>query len=133
MVYFHFPILSPVSLTAAEYAECAGEQGSERYWDFLDTVYRNQRNLSERSLEELATKMDLEASAMFECVDSGRHDATWKADRAYGHSLEVRATPTIFIAYVDESGEEVRLQFRGARSYDEFSETFDTILREIEQ
>ena len=133
MIYFHFPILSPVAGTAAEYAECAGEQGTEHFWEYVDAVYRNQRNITQQSLGELAAILDIDGQAMNQCVASGRHTAAWKSDLAYGRSLGVRATPTIFVAYVDANGEEVRLQFLGAVDFDSMSEVLDSISREIRQ
>ena len=91
MIYFHFPILSPVAGTAAEYAECAGEQGTEHFWEYVDAVYRNQRNITQQSLGELAAILDIDGQAMNQCVASGRHTAAWKSDLAYGRSLGVRA------------------------------------------
>ena len=133
MIYFHFPILTPVAKTAAEYAECAGEQGPEHFWDYVDGVYRGQRGLSNQSLSDLAATLDIDHDAMDQCVASGRHTATWGSDLAYGRSLGVRGTPTIFVAYVDANGEEVRLQFIGAMGFDSMSEILDSISREIRQ
>ena len=50
-----------------------------------------------------------------------------------GRSLGVRGTPTIFVAYVDANGEEVRLQFIGGVDFDSMSEILDSISREIRQ
>ena len=133
MIYFHYPFLSPVSSTAAEYSECAGEQGSEHFWNFLEAIYDNQRGLTAEILDTFVTGLDLDVNKVFECVDSGRHTTTWQDDLAFGRSLGVEATPTIFIAYVGEDGQVVGLQFRGARSFDEMSEAFDTILEEISE
>ena len=133
MIYFHFPILTPVAKTAAEFAECAGEQGQEYFWDYVDAVYRGQRGLSNQSLSDLAATLDIDDDAMDQCVASGRHTATWGSDLAYGRSLGVRGTPTIFVAYVDANGEEVRLQFIGAMGFDSMSEILDSISREIRQ
>ncbi len=132
-IYFHFPILAQESAIAAEYAECAGEQGSEHFWGFVDAVYEHQSELSEQVLGELAWELDVDADAMNECLVSGRHNATWQIDRARGEAMGVQSTPTIFLAYLDKDGEQVRLQFRGARDFDNMSQILDAILREIQQ
>ncbi len=131
MIYFHFPILTPEAKTAAEFVECAGEQGPEHFWEYLDGVYRGQRGLSRQSLSDLAATLDIDQDAMDQCVASGRHTATWGSDLAYGRSLGVRGTPTIFIAYVDSNGEDVLLPFIGARDFDTMSQVLDSISREI--
>ena len=131
IIYFHYPFLSPISSKAAEYAECVGEQGSEHFWSFLEAIYDNQRGLSPEILDTFVTGLDLDVNQVFECVDSGKHIATWENDLEYGRSLGVQATPTIFIAYIDQDGQVVGLQFRGARSFEEMSEALDAILEEI--
>ena len=132
-IYFHFPILSQESAIAAEYAECAGEQGAKYFWSYVDAVYEHQSEISEQVLGQLAWELDVDSDAMNECLVSGRHNATWQIDRARGEAMGVQSTPTIFLAYLDEEGEEVRLQFRGARDFDNISQILDAILREIQQ
>ena len=132
-IYFHFPILSQESAIAAEYAECAGEQGAEYFWSYVDAVYEHQSEISEQVLGQLAWELDVDSDAMNECLVSGRHNATWQIDRARGEAMGVQSTPTIFLAYLDKDGEEVRLQFRGARDFDNISQILDAILREIQQ
>ena len=133
MIYFHFPILTPVARTAAEYAECVGEQGREHYWDYLDGIYRGQRGLSNQSLSDLATTLDIDGDEVELCVASGWHTATWQNDLAFGQYAGVSATPTIIVAFVNASGEIVALPFVGARDFDTMSETLDSILKEIRQ
>ncbi len=132
-IYFHFPILSQESALAAEYAECAGEQGAEYFWRYVDSVYDNQSALSGDLLVELATALRLDNDVINECLASGRHNTTWQIDYARGSALGVNSTPTIFLAYIDKDGEEVRLQFQGARDYGNMSQILDAILRDIEQ
>ncbi len=132
-IYFHFPILAQESAIGAEYAECAGEQGAEYFWGYVDAVYEHQSEISEQLLGELAAGLDVESDAMNECLLSGRHNTTWQIDRARGEAMGVQSTPTIFLAYVDKDGEEVRLQFRGARDFDNMSQIIDAVLREIKQ
>ena len=132
-IYFHFPILAQESAIGAEYAECAGEQGAEHFWGYIDSVYERQEEISEQVLSEIAADLELEVNAMNECLVSGRHNATWQIDRARGEAMGVQSTPTIFLAYIDKDGEEVRLQFRGARDFDNMSQILDAILRDIEQ
>ena len=133
MIYFHFPILTPVARTAAEYAECAGEQGTEHFWDFVDGVYRRQHGLSNQTLIDLAATLDVDGDAMDQCVASAKHTTTWENDLAVGRSLGVRGTPVIFVAYVDAKGENVVLSFLGARDFDSMSEILDSISSEIRQ
>ena len=132
-IYFHFPILAQDSALAAEYAECAGEQGAEHFWNFVGSVYENQSELSAETLVSLATELGVDNIEMNQCLASGRHNTTWQIDFARGSAMGVQSTPTIFLAYVDKDGEEVRLKFQGARDFDNMSQILDAILRDIEQ
>ena len=132
-IYFHFPILAQESALAAEYSDCVGEQGSGHFWAFLDGVYEHQDEVGLPLLARLSEDLGLDRVALNECLLSGHHNTTWQIDRARGEALGVQSTPTIFLAYVDKNGEEVRLQFRGARDFDNMSQILDAILREIEQ
>ena len=131
MIYFHFPILSPISRTAAEYSECVGEQGQEPYWDYLDGVYHVQGSLSDQSLKDLASSLDIDSDAVEQCVASGRHTTTWQLDLAFGQSLGANSTPTIIVAFVDTNGEVVGLPLVGARDYATMSGILNSMLAEI--
>ena len=131
-IYFHFPILSQESAYAAEYAECAGEQGTEYFWGFIDAIYENQASLSIDLIDGIANGMGINVLQMNECLNSERHRATWQIDYARGSAMGVQSTPTIFLAYLDKNGEEVRLKFEGARDFDNMAQILNAILREIE-
>ena len=70
---------------------------------------------------------------MNQCLASGRHNTTWQIDFARGSAMGVQSTPTIFLAYADKNGEEVRLKFQGARDFDNMSQILDAILERIEE
>ena len=96
-------------------------------------VYEMEDGISEEALNALVTSLSLDVGAMNECLVSGRHNATWQIDRARGEAMGVQSTPTIFLVYIDPSGEEVRLQFAGYRDFDNMSQILDAILRDIEE
>ena len=131
MVLFHFPILTRVAQTGAEYAECAGEQGQEHFWDFVDGVYQNQYGLLNQSFIDLAATLDIDGDALDQCVASGRHTSTWQSDLAFGRSMNVSVIPTFFIAYIDANGEQELQPFIGTRGFDLMSKVLDSIAREI--
>ena len=133
MVLFHFPILTRVAQTGAEYAECAGEQGQEHFWDFVDGVYQNQYGLLNQSFIDLAATLDIDDDALDQCVASGRHASTWQSDLAFGRSLNVSVIPTFFIAYIDANGEQELQPFIGVRGFNLMSKILDSIAKEIGQ
>ena len=98
-VYYSFA-LRERSRIAAQAALCAGEQG--KFWEFHHMVFQQQARWTRLSrplskLLELASPLELDREAVRSCVSSGRMVSLVDADRAYGQSLQVRSTPTVFI------------------------------------
>lgn len=99
LVLYHFA-LNPTSTVAAQAALCAGEQG--KFWEFHRLLYDRQAQWHQLSqpldrLLEFARGLDVEVEALKGCVQSGRMQKLVEADQAYGRSLQVRSTPTLFI------------------------------------
>ena len=92
--------LNPTSEVATQAAWCAGEQG--KFWEFHHMLYRRQElwNRLAAPLERLsdfAKDLNLDTTALKNCVESGRMQDRMQADRAYGQQLQVNSTPTMFI------------------------------------
>jgi len=92
--------LNPASEVATQAALCAGEQG--KFWEFHRLLYARQeqwRRLPDprQRLEEFAGDVGVDTTALASCVRSGRMLKLIDADKAYGRSLGVRSTPTVFI------------------------------------
>ena len=92
--------LNPTSEVATQAAWCAGEQG--QFWEFHHMLYRRQElwNRLTAPLERLsdfAKDLNLDTTALKNCVESGRMQDCMQADRAYGQQLQVNSTPTMFI------------------------------------
>ena len=92
--------LNPASEVATQAALCAGEQG--KFWEFHRMLYARQeqwRRLPNprQRLEEFAGDIGVDTTALASCVRSGRMAKLIDADKAYGRSLGVRSTPTVFI------------------------------------
>jgi protein-disulfide isomerase len=93
-------VLNSRSEVATEAALCAGEQG--KFWDFHRALFRRQAQWSHLAnplnrLLEFATDLHLDTAALESCVKSDRMQKLIKADLAYGASLQVQSTPTLFI------------------------------------
>jgi protein-disulfide isomerase len=98
-VYYPFS-LNPRSQVATQAALCAGEQG--KFWAFHHMLYERQAQWSHLSeplerLGELAKDLGVDPAALKSCVQSGRMQPLVEADKAYGRSLQVRSTPTVFV------------------------------------
>jgi len=97
VVYRQYPLTSlhPHAQKAAEASLCADEQ--KRFWDFHDSLFGNQQDLTVDSLKRRAVELKLDAPAFNTCLDSGKHAETIKKDILEGSRAGVSGTPAIFI------------------------------------
>jgi protein-disulfide isomerase len=103
-VYFNdFPLttIHPWAMKGSVIGRCMYHQGQDAFWAYHDWVYENQKDIT---LENLDTKaQDFAKSKSFDtaklkaCTEDKA--AAAEVDRAVqmGHSLQVSATPTIFM------------------------------------
>jgi len=96
-VYRHFPLtnIHPRAQKAAEAAVCANEQG--HFWEFHDSMFGNQQQLTVPDLKRRAEVMKLDTAAFNSCLDSGRAAEAVKKDAAEGSQAGVTGTPALFI------------------------------------
>jgi protein-disulfide isomerase len=133
-VYKDFPIsdIHPWAMHAAVDANCLAAQNVDAYWDFADYVHGNQRQMSaERSKEgqfaavdriatEQGQKHNVDATSLQACIKAQNEDQI-KAEIHEGESLNVAATPTLFV-----NGEEID----GALPPNELRATLDRALQQ---
>jgi len=80
---------------AAEAANCANKQG--KYWEFHDSLFANQAQLSVPDLKKKAEDMKLDTAAFNQCLDSGEMKAEIDADTKEGSTYGVTGTPASFV------------------------------------
>lgn len=95
--YRHFPLRSihPNAQRAAEFAQCANEQG--KFWEMHDKLYEGQDSLDESSMRTAATVLGLDATKLDECLGSGRATTQVDEDFKSGEDIGVQGTPSFFI------------------------------------
>jgi len=110
LVYRQMPLtqLHPNAMKAAEASLCAHDQG--KFWEYHDTLFKNQQALQVDKLKEYATQMGLDGAQKSEAV---------QADMKDGEKVGVQGTPAFFINGVF---------LNGAVPIDEFREVIDTEL-----
>lgn len=92
----HFPLsFHPNAKRAAEYAQCANEQG--RFWEMHDQVFKDTKNLGEEALLASATSVGVDATKLTACLESGRAAKQVEQDLAKGKEVGVQGTPSFFI------------------------------------
>ena len=97
IVYRQFPLtnLHPHAQKAAEASLCAAEQ--HKFWEFHDSMFGNQRELSVPDLKQRAIDMKLDTNAFNQCLDSGRENEAIQKDIQEGARAGVSGTPAMFI------------------------------------
>jgi protein-disulfide isomerase len=93
-------IVHAAAETAAEAAECAGEQG--KYWYMNELLFERQSEWS--SLEDMASvfkkyagELSLDQAQFDACLDGKKYAARIQADQQEGQQANVTGTPTFLI------------------------------------
>jgi protein-disulfide isomerase/uncharacterized membrane protein len=86
--------LHPDACLAASAAECAGQQ--QRFWEYHDLLFENQRNLDRDSLFRYAREAGLDVATFRACIDDPATRARIISDIEDGIRSGVTSTPTLF-------------------------------------
>lgn len=118
-VFRHFPLraIHPQAENAARAAECAGAQGV--FWEYGELLFSNQSALGTDDLVAYANQLGLDASGLWQCVETDVTAERVQRDVSSGQALGVTGTPTFFI-----DGQRVA----GFRSVAQFRELLDAAL-----
>jgi protein-disulfide isomerase len=103
-VYFRdFPLeaLHNWARQAAVAGRCVYQQNPAMFWDYHDWVYENQSYIGldniNSKLQEFATGKGLDGMQLSRCLEGKTTDPEVSASLAVGHSLQINATPTLFV------------------------------------
>ncbi|MHB8629495.1 MAG: DsbA family protein [Aggregatilineales bacterium] len=95
-VFRNFPLPQhPDAVPAALAAECANEQG--KFWEYHDTLYANQADLSSNALIQYAGQVGLDVPKFTQCFQSQKYLSVVSNDvqAAFGYKADV--TPTFYV------------------------------------
>jgi protein-disulfide isomerase len=133
-VYRHFPIdqIHSRSRKEAEATECANDLGgSEKFWEYLDTLYSittSNDTLDPKELPKIAKMVGLDVNAFNTCLNSGKFASKVEAD--YQDALKMCkgnsqcGTPSSVLIAPDGS----KTPLQGAYSYDKLKLLIDAAL-----
>lgn len=95
--YLHFPLtgIHQYAFKAAEASECANDQ--DKFWEYHDALFRNQRDLSKSNLKRIASELNLNMKNFTACFDLGTKRIIVESEQREGFKRGVRGTPTFFI------------------------------------
>jgi protein-disulfide isomerase len=101
--FMDFPLeqLHPWAKAAAMAGQCIFKQNADVFWDYHDWVFEHQAeitadNLTSKILEFTKDKK-VDSIQLSRCMESKATEAEVSRTMAMGESLEVNATPTIFV------------------------------------
>ena len=88
---------------AAYASRCAGEQG--KFWEGIDFLFTYEPleepeqagDLNQRMVTDMAKNLELDESALTECVKSGRHNQIILNHIEEGKAIDLQGTPTLII------------------------------------
>ena len=94
LVFRHYPLdFHPFAQKAAEAGACAQDQG--KFWEFHDSMFSKQSELSVPDLKQRAVDLKLDTAAFNQCLDSGRQAEAIQKDIQEGARAGVSGTPAI--------------------------------------
>ena len=96
-VFRNFPLsdMHPHAEEAAEAAESANAQG--KFWQMHDTLYENQKNLTQKDLLNYGEKLGLDENQFATDLQNDTYEDKIQADLESGAESGVNGTPTFFI------------------------------------
>lgn len=100
-VFRNFAFLGPASVTAADAAECANDQG--KFWDYHDWLYKNQPDESDTTmyntdaLTQAAVTLGMNGDTFRNCLSNKTDESKVNQDMTDGTAAGVSGTPTFFI------------------------------------
>ncbi|HVE12277.1 MAG TPA: thioredoxin domain-containing protein [Elusimicrobiota bacterium] len=102
-VYKAFPLttIHPWAEPAAIAAECARQQGQDKFWSLHDALFAAQREITVSNFEEklkgLVGQAGLKEKPFMACYDGKKTMPAVKKDQAEAEALGVNSTPSFFV------------------------------------
>jgi protein-disulfide isomerase len=125
MVFRHFPVIGPDSVTAAMASQCADEQG--KFWEFHDALYNNQGAensgwANANNMKAFASKIGLDREKFDSCLDGEKYKGFVESDFNFARDYGLRGTPSFLIINDDGSNPE---ELTGAYPFATFKAIID--------
>jgi protein-disulfide isomerase len=101
-VFQSFPLpMHNWAMKAAEYADCVGRSSNDAFWKYISSVYAAQADITaenaDQKLTDLADSSGVSGKDVATCSAKPETQSRVEASIALGKSVDVNATPTLFI------------------------------------
>lgn len=128
MIFKDFTIIGQDSVTAANAAHCAQEQG--KFWEYHDALYNNWSGentgwASITDLNQFAQQVGLNQDQFNQCMTQAKYMPVVKGSVSDANTLGLTGTPDFFIIAPDNSVTKIV----GAQPYEVFDEVFKSKLQ----
>ncbi|HJU14263.1 MAG TPA: thioredoxin domain-containing protein, partial [Candidatus Nitrosotalea sp.] len=128
MYFKDFTIIGQDSVTAANAAHCAQEQG--KFWQYHDTLYTNWTGentgwANASNLLQFANQLGLNQDKFEQCLSQSKYSQVVRGSVSDANTLGLTGTPDFFIIGPDNSVTKVV----GAQPYSVFDEIFKSKLQ----
>jgi len=111
LVFRHYPLpFHPHAQKSAEASMCANAQG--KFWEYHDTLFKNQRELEPTKLKEYAKQLGLDEKKFSDCFEKAEFEKLVKTDADAGSEVGVSGTPAFFINGIMLSGAQPIEEFK---------------------
>jgi protein-disulfide isomerase len=101
-VFQSFPLpMHNWAMKAAEYADCVARSSNDAFWKYISSVYSAQTDITaenaDQKLTDLADSSGVNGKEIAACAAKPETQSRVEASVALGKSVDVNATPTLFI------------------------------------
>jgi len=129
LVFKHFPLGGHKwAEPAAVAAQCAGEQGEDKFWGMIELIFKNSSSINPGNVRKktlsYAGKLGLNTGRLRKCMDGEEALKKVNKDKSEGLSVGVRSTPTFFV-----NGRMIR----GFRNFKNFKPLIDRKLKDAKK
>jgi protein-disulfide isomerase len=102
LVFQNFPLeMHNWAAKGAAYADCVGRASNEAFWKFVSKTYETQADITAENADEKLTAIadgaGVKGADITACASAPDTKARVDASLAFGKSMEVTSTPTLFI------------------------------------
>ena len=127
VIFKDFTIIGADSITAANAAHCASDQG--KFWEYHDTLYNhwtgeNNGWVSSENLLQFAGDLGLEMDQFSKCITDSKYSQSIAKSNQDAKDLGLTGTPAFFIIGPDNKVTKIG----GAQPYDVFERIFNSEL-----